>query len=169
MDDQPEAIADAIPDTSPGVVVNMLLCDAAQVAGGKLSMLGGGLAIVGPKPQPMAIGIHISVPWDQANVRHEWQLELIDEDGRPITLNKKPLMARGQFEAGRPAGLRPGSPLPMALAINFPPLPLPAGRAFQFRFTINEESRPEWSVRFFTREAPKQPERPTPPDPPESD
>lgn len=165
MDDKPEPLAGAVPDTSPGVVVNMLLCDAAQVAGGKLSLLGGGLAVIGPKPQPMAIGIHISVPWDQANTRHEWRLELIDEDGRPALVNKQPLVATGHFEAGRPAGLRPGSPLPMALAINFPPFRVPPGRAFQFRFGIDGQTRPEWSVRFFTREAPPtQPDQLTPPD-----
>jgi len=33
-----------------GLTVDMLLCDAAQVAGGKLFVLGGGLASIGPKP-----------------------------------------------------------------------------------------------------------------------
>lgn len=153
---------DTVPDHSPGIVVNMLLCDAAQVAAGKISLLGGGLAVVGPKPQPMAMAIHITVPWDKANVKHQWQLELMDEDGRPVTIRERPVVAQGQFEAGRPAGLRPGSPLPMALAMTFPPMALPGGRAFQFRFSVEGESKPEWVARFFTRAAQKP--KPEPPE-----
>lgn len=159
MSAEPDDTSDVAPpdlgDLTPGIVVNMMLCDAAQVYSGKLSVLGGGLSVVGPKPQPMAMAIHITVPWDQANVRHTWRLDLVDEDGRAVAVNGRPVAARGEFEAGRPAGLRPGSPLPMALSMTFPPMRLPAGRAFQFRFSIDDQTRPEWSVRFFTRADPE--------------
>jgi len=147
----PSATPSPVPNLVPGIVVNLLLCDAAQVTGGRLSLLGGGLTLLGPKPQPMAMAIYITIPWDRANVRHSWELELVDEDGHPVLLKDRPVIAQGQFEAGRPAGLRPGSPLSMALAINLAPLPLGPGKAFQFRFSVEGESRPEWSVRFSTR------------------
>ena len=147
-----------VPDSPVGIMVSMLLCDAAQVQGGRLSLLGGGLSIVGPKPQPMAVAIHIGVPWDRANIRHAWQLELVDEDGRPVAIKDRALTAKGHFEAGRPAGIRPGSPLSVALAINLAPIPLPPGRGFQFRFSIEGESKPEWAVRFFTKAVPTPPQ-----------
>jgi hypothetical protein len=152
MTDTPE---DYVPDTLPGFVVNLMLCDAAQVTGGRLSLLGGGLSTIGPKPQPMAMAIHVGVPWDRANIRHTWRLELVDEDGQPTLIADRPLVAQGHFEAGRPAGARPGSPLSMALAINLAPVPFPPGSAFQFRFSIEDQSHPTWTVTFLTRPAPE--------------
>ncbi|MFV2039500.1 MAG: hypothetical protein ACC660_04600 [Acidimicrobiales bacterium] len=149
--------ADTVPNPWPGIVVNLLLCDAAQVAAGRLSLLGGGLTVIGPKPQPMAMAIHISVPWDRANVRHGWELELVDEDGHPVHIKDVPVVARGHFEAGRPAGLRPGSSLAVTLAINLAPIPLAPGRAFQFRFSVEGESKPGWAARFSTRSGPLPP------------
>ncbi len=137
-----------------GLTVDMLLCDAAQVAGGKLFVLGGGLASIGPKPQPLAIALQITVPWDRANIRHEWQVELIDEDGQAVVVNGKPVLMRGRFEAGRPAGLQPGSPLGVSLAINLSPFRLAGGRSYAFALTIDDEKRPDWRVRFFVKPTP---------------
>lgn len=134
-----------------GLTVDLLLCDSAQVAGGKLFILGGGLASIGPKPQPLAIALQITVPWDQANVRHEWRIDLIDEDGRPVLIREKPIVLQGRFEAGRPAGLQPGTPLGVSLAINLSPLPFVGGRGYAFALTINGASRPDWRVRFFVK------------------
>ena len=136
-----------------GLGVDMLLCDSAQVAGGKLYILGGGLAAVGPKPQPMALALQITVPWDRANVRHQWQVHLLDEDGHPVVVRDKPVAVHGQFEAGRPAGLRPGTPLGVSLAINLTPLPLQPGTGYTFALSIDDRSEPDWRVRFFVRPA----------------
>jgi hypothetical protein len=131
----------------------MLLCDAAQVAGGKLFVLGGGLASIGPKPQPLAIALQITVPWDRANVPHEWRIELVDEDGQAVVINDKAVVLQGRFEAGRPAGLQPGTPLGVSLAINLSPFPIVGGRSYAFALTINDERRPDWRVRFFVKPA----------------
>ncbi len=138
-----------------GLAVDMLLCDSAQVVGGKLYILGGGVAVVGPKPQPLALALHITVPWDRANVRHDWRIELFDEDGRPVTVNDKPVAIQGKFEAGRPAGLRPGSPLGVSLAISLTALPLPGGKSYAFGLTIDEQTQPDWRVRFFVKPRPQ--------------
>ena len=134
-----------------GLTVDMLLCDAAQVAGGKLFVLGGGLASIGPKPQPLAIALQITVPWDRANIPHEWRIELVDEDGQPVVINDKAVVLQGRFEAGRPAGLQPGTPLGVSLAINLSPFPIVGGRSYAFALTINDERRPDWRVRFFVK------------------
>ena len=44
-------------DRRPAVRVTMLLADAAQVADGKLYILGGGITAMGPRPQPIGIAI----------------------------------------------------------------------------------------------------------------
>ena len=137
-----------------GLTVDMLLCDAAQVSGGKLYILGGGLPAIGPKPQPVALAMQITVPWDRANVEHLWRIDLYDEDGRSVAVNDKPIVIQGRFEAGRPAGLRPGSPLGVSLAINLA-LPLPGAKSYTFALTIDEQTQPDWRVRFFVRAATK--------------
>src|SRR5213592_1828364 len=97
--------------------VTMLLADAAQAINGKLYILGGGWSIIGPDPVPSAIAIKIEVPWDEANKRHKLKLELVDADGRPVTVptptGEKPVQLEGDFEVGRPPGLKPGTPLDM--------------------------------------------------------
>lgn len=134
-----------------GLRVNMLLCDAAQASNGKLFVLGGGLSVIGPKPQPLALAIHVTVPWDRANISHAWKLDLVDEDGRPAIIGEKPVNVNGRFEAGRPAGLRAGTELGVALAINLTALRLKPGIGYSFVFGIDSESRPEWRAQLFMR------------------
>jgi hypothetical protein len=141
----------APPPAAPGVAVTMLLADSAQVAEGKLYVLGGGLTVVGPRPQPLAVALVISVPWDRANVSHEWVLELLDEDGHPVPDRDRAVLVGGRFEAGRPAGTRPGTPLPVPLAINFSTLPLQTGRSYVWQLRIDDRSRDEWRAGFFVR------------------
>ncbi len=135
----------------PPVDVTMMLADSAQVADGKLFILGGGLGVIGPRPQPLGIALHIRVPWDRANVGHEWRLELLDEDGRPVTANEKPIIVGGRFEAGRPAGLKPGTPLSVPLAINFATLPLTPGNSYTWQLSIDGKTAPDWHAGVFVR------------------
>lgn len=137
----------------PIAKVTMLLADAAQVSDGKLFLLGGGLRAIGPNPQPVGIALLIEVPWDRANISHAWMLELLDEDGAPVMANDRPILVGGQFEAGRPVGAQPGTPLAVPLAINFSSVPAPPGHSYLWRLAIDETSEPEWTVRFTVREA----------------
>ena len=88
----------------------MLLADAAQAVDGKLYVLGGGWSVTGPEPAPMAIALKIDVPWDEANKRHKFQLALLDADGQPVIVptptGERPFELTGEFETGRPAGLK---------------------------------------------------------------
>ena len=136
----------------------MMLADAAQEVGGKLYVLGGGWSITGPEPVPMAIALKLEVPWDRTNLQHSLLLELLDEDGEPVPVpgqdgEEVALQVTGEFEAGRPAGIKPGTPIDSALAVNFGPLPLEGGRRYQWRLSIDGETDEDWTLGFSTRPA----------------
>ena len=138
--------------------VTMMLADSAQEVGGKLYILGGGWSITGPDPVPMAIALKLEVPWDRTNVKHSLLIELVDEDGNPVLVpgpeeEHVPLQVTGDFEAGRPPGIKPGTPIDSALAVNFGPLPLEPGRRYQWRLSIDGESDEDWTLGFSTRPA----------------
>ena len=134
----------------------MLLADYVVVSDGKLTIVGGGWSQTGPEPAPFGIGLLIQVPWDQANQRHLMRLELLDADGQPVEMETE----EGQqqvvffddvpFEVGRPAGLKPGTPLDFPVAVNSVPLPLEPGR-YEWRLTIDEQSRQDWTLPFTVR------------------
>jgi hypothetical protein len=133
----------------------MMLADAAQAAEGKLFILGGGWSVCGPDPTPMAIAIKIEVPWDQSNVSHAWRLYLLDSDGGPVELPSEegvqPVELGGDFEVGRPPGLRLGTPIDLPLAVNFGPLPLEPGNRYEWRLQIDGETGEDWRLAFSTR------------------
>jgi len=137
--------------------VTLLLADAAQATEGKLYILGGGWSITGPEPAPSAIAIKIDVPWDQANKRHRLELALKDADGQavkvPTPMGEQPMAIGADFEVGRPVGLKPGTPLDVALAINLGPLPLAPDRRYVWQCSINGETREDWQLAFTTRPA----------------
>ena len=94
----------------------MILADYAQVADGKLTIVGGGWSVTGPRPTPFAIALLFEVPWDQANVKHRFRLDLVDADGHMVFMptaeeSEDPVALEGEFETGRPPGLKPGTTL----------------------------------------------------------
>ncbi|MEM7141800.1 MAG: hypothetical protein AAF548_12295 [Actinomycetota bacterium] len=147
-DDQTMPVA---PNRPPAVRVSMLLADSCQVADGKLYILGGGITAFGPRPQPLGVAIRIEVPWDRANVSHQWRLDLLDEDGHPFLVREKALVVHGRFEAGRPAGLKPGTPLSVPLAINFPAVPVEPGKSYTFQLSIDDTTHLDWRQSFHVR------------------
>ena len=133
----------------------MLLADHAQAAEGKLNIIGAGWTVVGPAPAPFAIAILFEVPWDRANEEHSFRLELVDSDGIPVlvptTDGEEPLMIEGQFEVGRPPGVKRGTALPFPLALNMGPQPIAPGGRYEWRLTVDEESDEDWRLAFSTR------------------
>jgi hypothetical protein len=141
------------------VKVTMLLADYAQVADGKLTVVGGGWSITGPDPVPFGIAILVHVPWDQANRRHLLRLELLDTDGKPVVIDTEdgdetPIVFFDdiEFEVGRPAGIKPGTPLELPLSINSGPLPLDPGGRYEWRLSIDGETDDDWRLPFSVRE-----------------
>ncbi|MBD0290600.1 MAG: hypothetical protein ICV74_05035 [Thermoleophilia bacterium] len=136
--------------------VTMMLADYAQVADGKLTIVGGGWSITGPMPVPFAIAILFEVPWDRANMKHRFRLDLVDADGHVVFVEgeegEEPLVVEGEFEAGRPPGLKPGTPLEVPVAINLPGAPVPAGGRYEWRLSVNGEGTADWRLAFSVRD-----------------
>lgn len=136
----------------------LILADHAQVSDGKLFISGGGWSIAGPGPVSMAVAVKVEVPWDRANTRMKFLLELLDADGQPVTVpasfGEQEIKIDGEFETGRPAGLKQGVPLDVALAVNVGPLPLSPDSRFSWRLTVDGQSHQDWQVGFSTRPAP---------------
>lgn len=136
----------------------MLLCDAAQVADGKLYILGGGWSMTGPDPVPSAIALKIEVEWGEAVRAHHWELFLEDEDGRPVMVQTpegvQSVEVRGEFTVSQPQTVPEGSPIDVALAVNMGPIPLPPGSRYVWRLTIDGESLSGAALGFTTRPRP---------------
>jgi hypothetical protein len=135
----------------------MLLADYAVVSDGKLTIVGGGWSQTGPEPASFGIALLIQVPWDQANTLHSFTVELLDADGAHVVLeteedddDDQAVAFGGEFEVGRPPGLKPGTPLDFPVAMNSTPLPLEPGR-YEWRLTIDDQARQDWSVPFTVR------------------
>ena len=133
----------------------MMLCDAAQVADGKLYILGGGWSLIGPDPMPSAIALKIDVDWTEIDRTHHWEIYLVDEDGQPVVVETpegpQAIEVRGDFEVARPVGVPAGSPIDVALALNFGPLPLATGTRYTWRLVVDGVSEEDWILAFSTR------------------
>ena len=132
----------------------LLLADYARVADGKLDVIGGGWSIMNAVgPFGFFVAALFQIPWDQTNEKHTFSFELLDADGNSVeTPDGDPLRAEGEFEAGRPAGLRPGTPVDAPLVVPFGPLLLEEGR-YEIRLTIDDDTKEDWFVAFTVRNA----------------
>ncbi len=143
----------------------MLLADSAQVADGKLFVLGGGWSQTGPEPAPSAVALYVKVPWDQANRRHTLVLKLVDSDGDAVLVQgpegEAPIQVQSEFEVGRPPGMHQGTPIDMALALNFGPISLAPDGRYEWRLTIDDRSDEDWRLAFSTRPMGMTPRPPT--------
>lgn len=147
----------------------IFLADAAQVAEGKLSVLGGGWqTTTSPLTAPAGVALIIQIPWDETNRKHRFKLELLTADGKPVLLPTgpnafAPILIGQEFEVGRPPGIKQGSPINMPWAVQLGPMPLPPDESFEWKLTIDEKSKPEWRVAFATRPLQQAPFLPSPP------
>ncbi len=88
---------------------------------------------------------------------HSFTVELLDADGAEVVLetsedDQQQMAFGGEFEVGRPPGLKPGTPLDFPVAMNSTPLPLEAGR-YEWRLTIDGKTREDWRLPFTVRGA----------------
>ena len=127
------------------VEATLLLADSAVAdPTGKVHMLGAGWSLTSTPTAPHAVVALVRVPWDRANQRIPFRLELLDSDGRPVTVSDRdgapsPVSTGDQqLEVGRPVGVDPGSPLDWPIVMNLGPLTLLPGR-YEWRLTIAEQ------------------------------
>ena len=113
--------------------VTMLLADSAQVADGKLYILGGGWSVTGPEPVPSAVAIKVAVDWHEFNASHHWELILEDADGKLVQFETpegtQTIEVRGDFSTSTPDDVPQGTPVDVPIAVNFGPIPLAPGHA----------------------------------------
>jgi hypothetical protein len=137
----------------------MMLCDAVQVADGKLYILGGGWSLTGPNPAPSGIALKIDVAWHEAEVAHHWELFLEDADGAPVLVDTNeglhPIEVMGEFQVARPTTVPEGTPIDVAVPVNLGALPLKPGNRFTWRLTIDGDSHEDWTLSFTTRPVPE--------------
>jgi hypothetical protein len=136
----------------------LLLADYAVVANNKLTIVGGGWTTTGPEPQQFAIALKLEVPWHAALDAHIVRLELLDADGQPILApspdGEAPVRVEARLDPQQtemPEDAKPGIPIAVMLAFNFPPLPLPPASRLEWRLTIDDENREDWFLAFSTR------------------
>jgi hypothetical protein len=95
----------------------VILADSVQAVGGKLFMLGGAWdqwpSQAFPAPIQIGLGISLMVPWDETNQKLGVSIAIQDSDGKDVVPQ-----INGQFEVGRPPGLRPGVTQRSLMAIN---------------------------------------------------
>ncbi len=135
----------------------MLLADSAQVADGKLYILGGGWSVTGPDPTPSAVAMKVMVDSHEFNTIHHWELFLEDADGQPVRFDTpegpQPIEVRNDFSVAAPDSVPVGTPVDVPIAVAFGPIPLAPGSRFTWRMLIDGESLPGATVSFTTRPA----------------
>jgi hypothetical protein len=137
-------------DLSPLLQIELqaMLADYASVSEGKLTLVGAGWhhAIA---PGNFAIGAIIQVPWAMRGQVFDLVAELLDSDGQPVVLpgNDGSLSIHSQLATTPGPAIAPGSMLPLAFAVNVPPLPLASGR-YVWHFTVAGRSEVRWRLPF---------------------
>jgi hypothetical protein len=130
------------------VLATMLLCDAAQVVGGKLYMLGGGWTRVNAPNRPinMSLAVIVHVPWSLANERMSIEVGLRDDDGDPVVIGDRAISSTGAIEVGRAAGLKAGERINVPMAMNFNNIQLAPG-GYVWECLIEDRSVARWPFR----------------------
>lgn len=99
-----------------------LLVDSAQVANGKLYILGGGWARLTTTQLPVTrtfeTALRVVVPWTETNRSHTLEMQIENEDGQ--VLLETPLKA--DIRVGRPAQLKDGTDQVVPLALRIGPV-----------------------------------------------
>ena len=133
----------------------LLLCEAAQVADGKLNVLGAGWVEIGSGPATMAIAILIQMTAAEAGGAHHFELFLTEEDHQPDFVDTPngtmPVEVRGDVNVALPEAFDRSLMLPWPIAVNVPGLALEPGKRYQWNLVVDGQSEPDWVLGFRTR------------------
>lgn len=136
--------------------VTLLLADAAQIADGKLYMIGGGWSFTSPEIGGHALCGIIEMEPDELRKDHQhWMVRLLDDDGQLVLMktptDELPILVEGDLTTTGPTPDVPTVRIP--LAISFGPLTLEGGKTYAWELILNDVSRPDWRISFTTRDA----------------
>ncbi len=120
----------------------LLLANSAEVRESLLYILGGGWDQIGPNPQPFAITGYLEIEWDETNRKHEVEILVEDEDGKPLMVQApsgeyQPLKIGSAFTAGRPPTAPVGTSFNVPLAIPIVALPWTPGKRYVVTLKVN--------------------------------
>ena len=120
--------------------VTLLLSDYAEAVNGKLYVMGGGWNILFAPGQPvsMSVAAVVAVPWDRTNQQHDLSLALLTDDGAAVEIEGQAVEVTGEFELGRPPGIKPGTSLNAPFAWNLQGLQLELG-SYEWKLWIDGE------------------------------
>lgn len=114
----------------------LIVADAAQIATGKLFLLGGGWNQHRVRSLPadvnVGIAVGVRVDWNETNVRRKIEVLVQDGDGNQL------LRVEGQFETGRPAGIPQGASQLVQIAANGR-VKIPAAGSYQAVASVDGE------------------------------
>jgi hypothetical protein len=124
----------------------LMLCDFAQVAEGKLNILGGGISLARRGVPQVSLAGLVDVPWNLANTEISATFTLLDADGHHVTdpMGVDVTLQLG-FEMGRPPGTVKGAPLTWPFAVTIATHWLPPGR-YTWRLDLNGETHEDWTT-----------------------
>lgn len=133
----------------------MLLAEAAQVAEGKLNVLGAGWTEISVGPGPMAVAILLEFSAAEANGQHHFELFLTDGEHQPVFTDspsgRVPIEVRGDASVALPEGYDTRIPVPWPIAVNVPGLPLEPNTAYQWNLVVDGQTEAWWVLPFRTR------------------
>ncbi len=117
----------------------LILADRAEAVNGKLYMIGGAWDRINMPTLPgqaiFDVAIGLLIDYHETNVPHTFELRLEDEDSNivlgPVT---------GQFEIGRPAGMKPAQAQRFVLVVRGP-FPIPRAGAFIWTLSVDGERK----------------------------
>ncbi len=132
----------------------LILADFVAAQEGKLTVVGGGWNVTVAGASPLGLGVVLQVPWSETNRPVHWSLRLQDADGQavalPAPMGPQPVAIDGVVEVGRPIGVVAGDELPVPIAINMAPLPLPVDQRFTWILEVDGATDEYWQVSFRT-------------------
>jgi hypothetical protein len=139
------------------VRATVLLADAAQadLATGKVHILGAGWSVTNSPLPPHAIISLIGVSAADADSEHQMKLVLVDSDDKPVrsstaTVEDQRPHLVGMFRADRPADLV-GPEMTLPIVVQVPGgIDLPGG-TYTWRLEIDGKTNEHWSVSFSVR------------------
>ena len=147
-----------------------MLCDFAEVSGGKLFITGAGISLlassspVEPYPVNISLAILVSIPWTETDAQHTMTIELISEatGGQERVMLSDQLPEghdpadRGMlvfvFSAGRLPTMIPGDESTMPLSVPLFGLPLPHLGPYFFSVRIDGREMDRASFRLVDRQ-----------------